>query len=108
MKSTLLALLRDESSQDSVEYALVILLLVLSVLALAKSLSHRNRAMFTAVFLSPQASLSGIVDAIQKAGKERNALLQELRLALKTGKNAEALELARELCGLVDRNEKSY
>src|ERR1035437_1725520 len=106
--STFLALLPDESSQDSVEATIVIPLLVLSVLILARSLPNRSRAMLAALVLPPQASLSGLVEAIQQVGKQRNALLQELRLALMTGKNDRALELARGLCGLAVRNEKSY
>ena len=45
-------------------------------------------------------ALSGIVEAIQKAGHERKLLLAELRIALQSGRNDEALQLARRLCGL--------
>ena len=45
-------------------------------------------------------SISGIVDAILEVGQQRNALLAELRVALQSGNNGEALILARRLCGL--------
>ncbi len=45
-------------------------------------------------------ALSGIVEAIRKVSHERKLLLAELRLALQSGKNDEALQLARQLCGL--------
>jgi hypothetical protein len=45
-------------------------------------------------------SISGIVDAILEAGRQRSALLAQLRAALEAGAEREALTLARRLCGL--------
>jgi len=45
-------------------------------------------------------SISGIVDAILEIGRQRNTLLSYLRIALESGKEREALNLARRLCGL--------
>jgi hypothetical protein len=45
-------------------------------------------------------SLSGVVDAILSVGQERRALLARLRSALISGAAADALLLARQLCGL--------
>jgi hypothetical protein len=49
---------------------------------------------------SAQVSASGIVDAILKVGHQRKLLLAELRAALLRGDDAEALLVARHLCGL--------
>ena len=45
-------------------------------------------------------SVSGIVDAILAVGRQRNVLLVRLRVALQSGDNTQALNLARQLCGL--------
>jgi len=45
-------------------------------------------------------SISGIVDTILEIGRQRNTLLSHLRIALESGKESEALNLARRLCGL--------
>lgn len=45
-------------------------------------------------------ALSGIVDAILEVSRQRKLLLDELRFALQSDKNDEALQLARKLCGL--------
>ncbi len=45
-------------------------------------------------------SVSGIVDAILDVGRQRSALLAQLRTALESGAEREALTLARRLCGL--------
>ncbi len=47
-----------------------------------------------------QPSVSGIVDAILEIGRQRNALLVQLRTALELGQEREALSLSRRLCGL--------
>jgi hypothetical protein len=47
----------------------------------------------------PQVSLAGAVDAILEVGRQRRVLLDQLRSALESGKDAEALQLARLLCG---------
>lgn len=46
-------------------------------------------------------SLNGVVDAILEVGRQRKALLDQLRSALQSGNDAEALRLARQLCGLL-------
>jgi hypothetical protein len=50
-------------------------------------------------------SVSGVVDAILEVGRQRNVLLVRLRSALQSGDNTQALNLARQLCGL--QNEES-
>lgn len=49
---------------------------------------------------SPEVSLSGLVDAILEVGHQRKILLDQLRSALVSGNDGEALRLARQLCGL--------
>jgi hypothetical protein len=46
------------------------------------------------------ASVSGVVNAILEVGHERSALLAKLRSALQSGDNTQALNLARQFCGL--------
>lgn len=53
----------------------------------------------------PEVSLSEIVDAILEVGRQRKIVLDQLRAALQSGDDRQALELARQLCGLP--NEKS-
>jgi len=47
-------------------------------------------------------SLSGLVDAILGVGRERKALLDQLRASLESGNDTEALRFARQYCGLTD------
>jgi len=44
--------------------------------------------------------VSGIVDAILEVSRQRKSLLNKLRSVLQSGNDAEALQLARRLCGL--------
>jgi len=108
MRTKLLALFRDETSQDSAEYALVAAVIGLIFLSAAKSLSNGRNTAFAAVVLAPKGSLSGVLDAILDVGKKRDAQLRDLRIALISGKDDEALKLARELCGLAVLYEKGY
>src|ERR1039458_546398 len=108
MISAILALHRDESSQLLEEHSLAGSLLMFCVIFLFNSLPSSGCTAFTAVVLAPQPSLQGVVDAIQKVGHERNALLHRLRLALMAGNNDEALDFARQLCGLAVGHEESY
>lgn len=48
----------------------------------------------------PQLSISGVVDAILDVGNRRKALLGQLRSALLSSNDFEALGFARQLCGL--------
>jgi hypothetical protein len=48
----------------------------------------------------PQMSLSGVVDAILEVGNQRKLLFGQMRSALVSGNNSEALGFARQLCGL--------
>jgi hypothetical protein len=52
-----------------------------------------------------EPNTSGIVDAILEVGRQRAALLGQLRSALESGDDSKALNLARQLCGL--GNEES-
>ena len=54
--------------------------------------------------------VTGLVDAILEVSRQRKAILDQVRSALLSGNDAEALRFARELCGLPakDRNEKGY
>src|ERR1700722_434035 len=47
-----------------------------------------------------EGSLSGVVDAILEVGRERKSLLDQMRSALLSSNDAEALRFARQLCGL--------
>ena len=49
---------------------------------------------------SPDLPHSGLVEAILKVGAERKALMGDLRSALMSGNDKEALYMARRLCGL--------
>ena len=48
----------------------------------------------------PQMSFSGVVDAILEVSKQRKSLLGQLRSALLSGNDSDALGFARQLCGL--------
>jgi hypothetical protein len=50
--------------------------------------------------LASDVSLSGLVDAILEVGTQRKLLLDQVRSALVSGDDAEALRFARQLCGL--------
>lgn len=50
-------------------------------------------------------SVNGVIDAIMEVGAQRTALLGNMRRALMTGNEKQALSFARQLCGLPD--EKS-
>lgn len=52
-----------------------------------------------------EPNTAGIVDAILEVGRQRAALLEELRAALESRDDSKALQLARRLCGL--ENEES-
>lgn len=93
------------SSHDSVEDALRVALFSTGFIF---SLSSRGGAAFSAVSPVRQASVSGLVDAIQKVGGERDALFHKLRMALMSSKDDEALKSARELPGVEVRHEESY
>jgi hypothetical protein len=54
----------------------------------------------------PGKSLSGVVEAILEVGRQRNSLLESMRLALESGDNETALTFARQLCGI--NHEKSH
>jgi hypothetical protein len=45
-------------------------------------------------------NISGAVDAILEVGRQRKAVLEELRAALQSGNDLQALDIARQLCGL--------
>jgi hypothetical protein len=47
-------------------------------------------------------TLSGVTDAILEVGRQRKALLHQMRGALQSGDTEEALRIARQLCGLID------
>ena len=51
------------------------------------------------------ASVSGVADVILEVGRQRHDLLVRLRAALQSGDSIQALDLARQLCGL--QNEES-
>ena len=55
-------------------------------------------------------SVSGLVDAILEVSRQRKTILDQVRSALLSGNDVEALQLARNLCGLPvkDRNEEGY
>lgn len=52
-----------------------------------------------------EPNTAGVVDAILEVGRQRGALLEQLRAALQSGDDPKALRLARTLCGL--ENEES-
>ena len=47
-----------------------------------------------------EQNITGAVDAILEVGRQRKAVLEQLRAALQSGNDLEALNLARQLCGL--------
>jgi hypothetical protein len=55
-------------------------------------------------------SVPGLVDAILEVSRQRKIILDQVRSALLSGNDVEALRLARRLCGLPvkDRNEEGY
>jgi hypothetical protein len=46
-------------------------------------------------------NVSGVIDAILEVGRQRKSLLAQLRAALQSGDDSQALVFARQLCGLV-------
>jgi hypothetical protein len=50
-------------------------------------------------------NITGAVDAILEVGRQRKVVLDQLRTALQSGDDSQALDLARQLCGL--QNEES-
>jgi hypothetical protein len=59
-----------------------------------------------AQLVATPTSLSGVVDAILEVNRQRKSLLDQLRAALQSGKDAEALQLARQFCGLPENNNE--
>ena len=55
-------------------------------------------------------SVPGLVDAILEVSRQRKTILDQVRSALLSGNDMEALQFARNLCGLPvkDRNEEGY
>jgi len=55
-------------------------------------------------------SALGLVDAILEVSRQRKTILDQVRSALLSGNDVEALQFARKLCGLPvkDRNEEGY
>jgi hypothetical protein len=55
-------------------------------------------------------SAPGLVDAILEVSRQRKTILDQVRSALLSGNDVEALQFARKLCGLPvkDRNEEGY
>jgi hypothetical protein len=51
-------------------------------------------------------SMSGIVDSILEVGRQRNSLLAQLRTALQSGQDDQALAVARQLCGMSNHEER--
>ena len=47
-------------------------------------------------------TLSGVTDAILEVGRQRKALLYQMRGAIQSGDTEKVLRLARQLCGLID------
>ena len=50
-------------------------------------------------------TLSGVLDAALEISRERRETLANLRSALESGNDNEALKLAKELCGLTDEKK---
>jgi hypothetical protein len=50
-------------------------------------------------------NITGAVNAILEVGRQRKVVLNQLRAALQSGDDSQALDLARQLCGL--QNEES-
>lgn len=46
------------------------------------------------------SNIMGTVDAILEVGRQRKFVLNQLRVALQSGDDSQALNLARQLCGL--------
>ena len=66
---------------------------------LAESGSENVESVISKTAEIPQISLAGVVDTILEVGCQRRVLLDQLRSALESGRDAEALQLARLLCG---------
>jgi hypothetical protein len=60
----------------------------------------------SATRVAPEVSLSGLVDAILEVGRQRKVLLDQVRCALVSGNDAEALRFARQLCGIHEMGSK--
>jgi hypothetical protein len=54
------------------------------------------------------AKLSGLVDIALAIATRRRQTLAQLKAALEAGNDAKALQLAKELCGIDDEQQKSH
>jgi len=52
--------------------------------------------------------LGGVLDAAMQIGAGRREILRKMRAAFQQGNEAEALKLARQLCGLGEHDEESH
>lgn len=68
--------------------------------ALAAEESFENSLTLAMNKRTSQASHAGVVQAILEVGNQRRAILVQLRTALVSGHDSEALRHARRLCGL--------
>jgi hypothetical protein len=55
--------------------------------------------------MEEQPNLTGALEAALEIAGKRRETLARLRIALEQGNNAQALNIARELCGLDDEQE---
>jgi hypothetical protein len=55
----------------------------------------------------PEIALGGLLDAAMQIGAARREILHKMRAAFEQGNEAEALKLARQLCGLGEHEQAS-
>ncbi|HLY62880.1 MAG TPA: hypothetical protein VKV95_19210 [Terriglobia bacterium] len=53
-------------------------------------------------------SLNGLVEVALEIASRRRETLKQLRAALESGNNSEALNLAKELCGLHEESDRTH
>jgi hypothetical protein len=90
----------QEKGRDRVAIGTCLIGLILSTAILVV---HGNgHLLLSYSVLPPQPQVSGAVDAILKVSAQRRGLLLELKAALLSHQDNEALRLARKYCGIED------
>jgi hypothetical protein len=94
--------LKQERRRDRVAIGTCLIGLILSTAIL---LVHGSgHLLLSYSVLPPQPQVSGAVDVILKVAGERKGLLMQLKAALLSHQDGEALRLARKYCGIEDQD----
>lgn len=102
MKAKLFGLFLEGKERDRFALGTCIVGLILSTAILC--VHGSGHLLLSYSVLPPQPQVSGVVDAILKVSAHRRGLLLELKAALLSHQDNEALRLARKYCGIEDHD----